>query len=209
MQRTPTHNNSCAYQSGESVDIGSQHRGDLPDEHVAHYPAADPRQRAEQNGRDRTDVKRQRFICAGGDEKAETSGVEQQDRAAQPIDQGIPENGDRARKDGNGNVFPIVDSRRRNGSDHDVPGNAARVSGREAEDQNAKEIELVFDGFGRTAEGEDECSCQVEYRQQRIGKMRIDGGRLDQRDSQACAATTIASTPAFKVGWITGANPGL
>jgi len=209
MQRTPTHNNRCAYQSGESVDIGSQHRRDLPDQHVAHHPAADSRQRAKQNGRDRTDVKRQRFISARHHEKAETSGVEQQDRAAQPIDQGIPEKGDRARKDGNGNVFPIFYRRRRNGSDHDVPGNAARVSGREAEDQDAEEIKLVFDGSGRATEGEDECSGQVEYRQQRIGKMRIDGGRLDQGDSQACAATTIPSTPACKVGWMTGAKPGL
>ena len=209
MQRASTHNNGCAYQSGESVDIGSQHRGDLPDEHVAHDPAADPRQRAEQNGRHWTDVKRQRFIRARGDEKAEPGGVEQQDRAAQPIDQGIPEKGDRARKDGNGNIFPIAHSRRRNGSDHDVPGNAARVSRREAEDQDAKEVKFVFDSFGRTAESKDECSCQVEHRQQRIGKIRFDGGRLDQGDSQACAATTIASTPAFKVGWITGAKPGL
>jgi hypothetical protein len=165
MQRTPTHNNGCAYQSGESVDIGSQHRGDVADQHVAHDPAADSRQRAKQNGRDRTDVKRQSFISARDDEKTETSGVEQQDRAAEPIDQGIPEKRDRARKDGNGNILPIVHRRRRNGSDHDVPGNATRVSGREAEDQNAKEIKFVFNSFGRAAESEDECSCQVEYRQ--------------------------------------------
>ena len=54
----------------------------------------DPGEGAEQNGRHGTDVKRQRFIGARRDKQAETGGVEQQDRAAQLIDQGIPEEGD-------------------------------------------------------------------------------------------------------------------
>jgi hypothetical protein len=160
---------------------------------IAHHAAADPRQRTEQNGRDGTDVKRQCFFGARRDEKGETGGVEQQHRAAQLVDQGIPEEGNHARKDGDGKIAPVIDRRGRNGSDHDVARNAARVSRCEAQDKNAKEIELMLDGLGRAAEGEDEGAREVEDRQQSIGKMRIDGCDLHHADSQACAATTMAT----------------
>ena len=209
MQRACADNDGCADESGERVDIRSQHSRNFSYEHIPNHSAADPRQSAEKNGRDRTDMERQRFIGARRDKKGEAGGIEEQDRAAQPVDQGIPEERDHAGKDGDGEICPIIYRRRRNGSDHDVPGNSAGVSRRKAENQNAKEIQFMLDGLGCPAEGEDECSCKVEYGQQRIGQMGIDGSHLHHADSQACAATTMASTPAFKVGLITGAKRGL
>jgi hypothetical protein len=83
----------------------------------------------------------------------------------------------------------------------------AGVSRGGAQHQNAEKIKPVLDGFRRAAEREDQCSRQVEPRQQ--GGQRVFAASRDHGESHACAATTIASTPACKVGWITGANPGL
>jgi len=207
MQRTSTHYNGRAYQSGKRVNVGSQHGGYLSQKHIPNHPAADPRQCTEEDRCDWTGVKCEGLLRPRYGKQAQAGGVEQQDRAVQPIDERVPEECYDARKHGDGDIPPVADRRGWKGSDHDVPRNTARVSRREAQDQDAEEIEPVLDGFGRAAEREDERSGQVEHRQHSAQGV-LDTCR-DHADSHACAATTIASTPARKVGWMTGAKRGL
>lgn len=85
MQRVSADNRGGADERGESIDICSQHRRNLPYQYIADHSAPDPGQRAEENGRDRARVIRKSLIRARGDEEAEPGGVEQQNRAAQPV----------------------------------------------------------------------------------------------------------------------------
>ena len=72
-----------------------------------------------------------------------------------------------------------------------------------------KRSSLCFTAGRRAAERENERAAKIEGHQQRVHQdVLVDDHRL-YADSQACAATTSASTPVFKVGWITGAKRGL
>jgi len=195
------------YQGGQGVDVGSQHGGYFLHKNIANHSPANPRQRTEQNCGDRASVKGQRLLRTCDGKEGQPGSVEQQDGAAQTVDERIPEERDDACEHGDGEIRPVADRRGRNGSDHDVPRNAARVPRREAQHQDAEEIKPVLDGFGRTTEREHERSGQVEYSQQR--GQRMFKSRGDHADIHACAATTTASTPASKVGWMTGAKRGL
>ena len=72
-----------------------------------------------------------------------------------------------------------------------------------------KQIEPVLHRGRRSAERKDERAAKIEGHQQRVYQDMPVYGHRAYVDSQACAATTSASTPVSNVGWITGAKRGL
>jgi len=96
-----------------------------------------------------------------------------------------------------------------NGSDHQIARDPARVARRERHHQISKQIESMLDRGGCAAERKNERAAKIEDHQQRVYEaMSVHDHRV-YADSQACAATTSASTPVSNVGWITGAKRGL
>src|SRR5580704_14884922 len=83
-----------AGQSGDGVKIGAQYGGNFDQKHIAGHAAADPGQHAEERRHDRVEPEAERLLRTGNREETQPSGVEQEHRAAQPVDDGgAPEGG--------------------------------------------------------------------------------------------------------------------
>ena len=141
--------------------------------------------------------------------RRQSGGIEHQHGAAQPVDDSIPKERNQPGKHGNGDISPVADSRWWNRSNHQIARDPARIACREGQYQNTKQIEPVPHRSRRSAERKHERAAKIERHQQSVDHDVLVDDHQAYIDNQACAATTSASTPVSKVGWITGAKRGL
>jgi hypothetical protein len=100
-------------------------------------------------------------VWAGHGEEGQPCAVEYEHRTTQPVDDGMPVEGDRAREEGDRQVSPIADCRRRNRSDQQVAGDAAGIGRCKGKDQNAEEIKSALHPRRRAAQREDERADKI------------------------------------------------
>jgi hypothetical protein len=154
---------SRAGQGGEGVKIGTQHGGDLGQEHVAGHPSADPGHDAEKRRHDGIEPESERLFRASNREESQPRGVEKEHRAAHPVDGGGPPEGEGSNEQRNRQITPVADRRRRHCADHQVASDAPGITRRKRQDQNPEQIEPVLDPRRRTAQREDKGTDEIEH----------------------------------------------
>ncbi len=113
-------------------------------------------------------MKRQCFTRARNRKECQSGGVEDQYRAAQPVDDSIPIERNQPGKDRDSDVSPVADGRGWNRPDHQIARDPTGIARGERQNQHPEEIEPVLDPGGSAAQRENEGATKIESNQQRI-----------------------------------------
>jgi len=152
----------CARQCRDRVQVRTQHLRDFGEKDVACHAAADSGQHAEKRGHYRVESEVDRLLRTGHGEERQPRRIEQQNRIAQSVDAGVPEERDDTRQHGNQKVAHVRQRTGRHRADQYVSANPAEVSRDERQDQDAEDVQPTVDRCYRPADREDEGADEIE-----------------------------------------------
>jgi len=186
LQHVGAHHDDSAGQRRHRVQLGTQHRGHSRKQQVAHDPAADSGQHAEQRRHHRAEAVGERLLRPGDREQREARGVEQLHGIPQPVDQRVAPERHRAGDQRGGQVSPVAEGGRRDRPDQHVAHDAAGGCRRERQQEHAEEIQLALDSRARAADRKREGAHDIECENQNLAKRA-----LNHPDSHVIHAVTL------------------
>jgi len=105
------------------------------------------------------------FCVPANREEPQPRGVEQEHRAAQPVDDGGPPECDDSGEQRNRQIAPVADRRWRHRADQQVASNASGIARRKRQDQNPEKIEPVLDPRRCAAQREHKSTDEIKHQQ--------------------------------------------